>query len=711
MAEEVKGIDDLILKVRSYNSSADTEFLSRAYWFSSEAHQRQKRKEGTPYIEHPIAVASILADLKMDTVTIAAGILHDTIEDTDVTVDDISKRFGYDTAFLVKSLTKLSRMEFKSKEMAQAENFRKMLLSMAEDIRVILIKFADRLHNMRTLEFLPEAKRQRIATETLDIYAPISNRLGIGWLKTELEDLSFKYLMPQLYAELAVKVEKKREEHEGYIKEVAAIVAAYIKKEGISGTVTGRVKHYYGIYQKMLRQKVPFEQIYDVLGIRIITDTKANCYAILGLIHSLWAPVTGKFKDYIGVPKFNQYQSLHTTIIGPRGERVEFQIRTEDMDSVAEGGIASHWRYKEQGGVKERDERYITWLRDLVSAQTEMTDSRDFLDALKAEVVPHEVYVFTPNGDVKELPYGSTPVDFAYSIHTQVGHRCVGAKINGRMVPLGQKLQSGDTVEITTSPTHTPSRDWLKFVATQRAKTRVKQWLKTEERKQSLELGIKLFEAELRRHHLSPSLVKSEEMTGLAKGYNLQDKDDLLASIGFGMISARQAVNRLMPEHAEEPGKEPEKKPRGKVKEPGISIKGIDGVLYHTAKCCFPVPGDSLIGFITKGRGVAVHRRNCRSLGNLAVDNARVVDVEWASEGGSVSHAKLLVDTMDKPGMLANLSALISAMDINISHMEAATTADKKARIVFTLEVKDRAQLAAVMQKMAQMDGVLSIKR
>jgi len=652
-----------------------------------------------------------LAGLKMDTTTIAAGLLHDTVEDTDVSIEDIKKLFGYDTAFLVEAVTKLSKMQYKSKEMAQAESFRKMFLSMAEDIRVILIKFADRLHNMRTLGSLSESQRQRIAQETLDIYAPLANRLGIGWLKVEFEDLSFKYLMPELYQELVRKVQKQREQNEGYIEELAEIVRAHLRKEGIPANVKGRVKHYYGIYQKMLRQKIPFEQVYDVLGIRIITDTKANCYSILGLIHSLWSPVPGKFKDYIGVPKSNRYQSLHTTVIGPRGERVEFQIRTEQMDRVAEEGIAAHWRYKEKGGFNKKDERYISWLRDIISIiQTEISDAREFLEVVKAEVMPHDVYIFTPNGDVKELPYGSTPVDFAYSIHTEVGHRCVGAKVNGRLVPLKHKLQSGDTVEIITSSGHVPSRDWLKFVVTQRARTRIKQWLKAEERKQGIELGTKLLEQELRKHNLSPSLLKGTEIENIAKGYNISSVEELIASVGFGRVSAHQVVNRLLPEDmrkAEEPIKKPQKKPE---ETKGITIRGVDNVLYHTAKCCFPVPGDSLKGFITRGKGVAVHRSDCPSLLRIAIDDARVIEVDWKGDG-SLNPAKLLVDTLDKPGVLANISAAISALGINISHISANTFNDKRARITLVLEVKDRTQLYMIIQKIAQMEGVLAVKR
>ena len=479
---EVLSLKGLIGKIQSYTQDADLEILKNAYHFSREAHCSQKRSEGSPYIKHPLSVAYILADMKMDVPSISAGLLHDTIEDTIVTIADIKGIFGDEIAFIVNSLTKLAKVEFKTKKEEQAENFRRMLLAMSEDVRVILIKFADRLHNMRTLEHLPENKQQRIAAETLEIYAPIANRLGIGWLRTELEDLSFKYLMPELYSELVRKVAKRKEEQEGYIREVIHLVDQKLKEEGLPGKVSGRVKHYYGIYQKMLQQRITFEEIHDVLGLRILTDTKANCYGILGLIHSLWTPIPGKFKDYIGVPKSNMYQSLHTTVIGPKGERVEFQIRTEDMHRISEEGIASHWKYKEKGVIDEKSSKYISWLRDLVQGQKDTPDAMDFLEAVKGEVVPEVVYVFTPKGEIKEMPIGSTPIDFAYGIHTQVGHKCVGAKINGKIVPLKYRLKNGDTIEIITSPSHGPSRDWLKFVVTQRAKNRIKQWIKTEER-------------------------------------------------------------------------------------------------------------------------------------------------------------------------------------------------------------------------------------
>jgi GTP pyrophosphokinase len=710
MEELLVDIDLLIKKVLSYNPDADIELLKRAHLFSSEAHGSQRRIEGSPFIEHPLAVASILADMKMDVATIVAGLLHDTIEDTETTIKDIKDTFGEEIAFLVEALTKLSKMEFTTKAAAQAENFRKMLLAMSEDLGVILIKLADRLHNMRTLQHLPENKRQRIATETLEIYAPIANRLGIGWLRTELEDLSFKFIMPELYNEFVRKVAKRKEEQEAYLKEVTGIVNSKLKEEGIPGDISWRIKHYYGIYQKMQKQEITFEQVHDVLGLRIITDTKANCYAILGLIHSLWSPVPGRFKDYIGVPKSNMYQSLHTTIIGPKGERVEFQIRTSEMHMIAEHGIASHWRYKESGKVDKKSDRYFSWLRDLLQTQGELSDAKDFLEAVKGEVIPEVIYVFTPKGEIKEMPVGSTPVDFAFSIHTEVGNKCVGAKVNGRIVPLKFTLRSGDTVEITTSPTHGPSRDWLKFVVTQRAKSRIKQWIKAEERKQSIELGIKLLEGELRRHDLSPSVLKSEDMQKALKFFNIQSIEDIYAFVGHGKLSAHQIVNKLVPEKPIEEAPVP-KIARPPKEHKGITIKGVDNVLYHTAKCCFPIPGDGLVGFVTKGRGVTIHREDCPNLDRLAVDEARLVDVEWKTEGDATSPVRLCVETVDRPGILANLSALISSVNVNISHIEASSTEDKKAHIRFTLEVKDKSQLSVLTQKIAQMEGVLKVSR
>jgi guanosine-3',5'-bis(diphosphate) 3'-pyrophosphohydrolase len=709
--KEDLSLEGLEALVRTYSPGADLEFIKRAFWYSSEAHGLQKRSEGTPYMAHPLAVAYILAEMKMDVVTIAAGLLHDTIEDTTVNTEDIKKRFGYELAFLVDALTKLSRMEFKSRELAQAENFRRMLLSMSEDIRVILIKFADRLHNMRTLEFLPEDKRHRIAAETLEIYAPLANRLGIGWLKAELEDLGFKYHVPAVYEDIVKRVRKKKSEYTGYINALTATVAAKLKELELPGEATGRVKHYYGIYQKMQKQEIAFDQVYDVLGIRITTDSKANCYAIVGMVHSLYKPVAGKFKDYIGVPKGNMYQSLHTTVIGPGGERVEFQIRTEEMHRVAEEGIASHWKYKESGGFIDRDQRYVSWLRDLVQAQKEdATDAREFLESVKSDVVPDMIYVFTPQGDIKELPEGSTAIDVAYGIHTEVGHRCIGARVNGKMVPLRQKIESGCTVEILTSNTHKPSRDWLKFAVTSRAKNRIRQWLKVEERKQSMELGIKLLEEALKKNHLPGKLIKSDDMGLVLESYKLKELDDLFAAMGYGKISPQQVVTRLSPDKEVE---EEVPKPRKQIKEhKGITIEGVDDVLYHTAKCCFPIPGDNLVGFVTRGKGVAVHRADCGNLERLTSDSDRLIEVLWTKTAETLAYARLAVEAEDKPGIVADLSAAMSTMNVNISHMEATTSnQERRARITFVLEVTDRKQLNRIVRTTAQCAGVSRVTR
>ncbi len=703
-------INKLIEKILFYNPKADVELIKKAYIFSREAHCAQKRSEGTPYIYHPLAVANILADMKLDTATIAAGLLHDTVEDTGTSTDDIKDMFGSEISFLVDALTKLSRVEFKTKEEAQAENFRKMLLAMSKDVRVILIKFADRLHNMKTIRHLPEEKRRRIAAETLDIYAPLANRLGIGWLRTEFEDLSFKALMPELFRELQKKVAKRKEDQKRYIDEVTNIISEKLSITGIPAKVKGRVKHLYGIYQKTVKQKIPFEQVHDVIGLRIMTDTVSRCYDILGIIHSLWPLVPGRFKDFISLPKSNMYQSLHTTVIGPGGDRVEFQIRTEGMNEIAEEGIAAHWRYKERDSIDKKNSRHVAWLRELVK---EISDAKEFLEAVKGEVIPDTVYVFTPNGDIKELPVGSTPIDFAYSIHTQVGHKCVGAKANGRIVPLRYKLNSGDAIEIITSPHHWPSKDWLKFVVTQRAKSRIKQWIKAEERKQSIELGAKLIEEELKRHSLALSILKSEKMDDVLKYFSHQSLEDLYVSIGYGKISAHQAVNRLAPEKTEkaEDASLPKLVKTPSDKKSVITIKGIDNVLYHVAKCCFPVPGDMIVGFITKGKGVTIHRRECGNLERLAVDNERLIDVEWSRDNDITSPARLHIESMDKPGMLANLSALISSAEVNISSIKANSTHDKRALFELTLEIKNRSQLTHLVNKISQVDGILNVKR
>lgn len=700
-------IKKVIYKVLAYNSKANIDLIRKAYVFSREAHCSQRRMEGSPYIYHPLAVADLLADLKLDTATIAAGLLHDTVEDTGTSTEDIKDMFGEEIAFLVDALTKLSKVEFKTKEDAQAENFRKMLLAMSKDVRVIMIKFADRLHNMRTLGHLSEDKQRRIAKETLEIYAPLSNRLGIGWMRNEFEDLSFKAMMPDLFKDLQKKVAKRREEHDKYIDHLRHIVLEKLRVAGIPCKIKGRVKHYFGIYTKMMKQKIPFEQVQDVIGIRIITDTVGHCYDILGIIHSLWPLVPGRFKDFISLPKSNMYQSLHTTIVGPGGDHVEFQIRTEDMDRIAEEGIAAHWRYKENDTVDKKNTRFIEWLRDIVK---DISDPKEFLEAVKGEVVPDTVYIFTPDGDIKELPVGSTPIDFAYAIHTAVGHKCIGAKVNGRIVPLRNKLESGDTVEIITSPSHGPSKDWLKFVVTQRAKNRIRQWVKTEERKQSIDLGTKLIEEELKRHSLPVSTLKSAKMEEIAKSLSHQGVEDMLVSVGYAKLSAHQVVNRLLPEKPEEP-EMPKIAKKPKDGKSVITIKGIDNVLYHVAKCCFPVPGDRIVGFITKGKGVTIHRRDCSNIERLALEDERFIDVDWTRDADITTLTRIYVEGFDKPGILANLSSVISSANININYLKASSTSDKRALIEFTVEVKDRNQINSLVNKLSQVDGVLNVRR
>ncbi|GAB4545202.1 MAG: bifunctional (p)ppGpp synthetase/guanosine-3',5'-bis(diphosphate) 3'-pyrophosphohydrolase [Thermodesulfovibrionia bacterium] len=709
--KEINTIDALIDRVFSYSPDADVSLLKRAYAFSCEAHNKQKRVGGAPYIEHPLAVANILADMHMDATTIAAGLLHDTVEDTDTTVEDIRSLFGDDIAFLVSSLTKLSKVEFKSSEEAQAENFRRMFLAMAEDIRVILIKFADRLHNMRTLECLDEKKRMRIAKETLEVYAPLANRLGIGWLKTEFEDLSFKFLEPERYAELIQKVAKRREEQESYLNEIMEIVRAYLREASIPGKVFGRIKHHYSIYQKMRRQGIPFEQVYDVLAVRIITDTKANCYAIMGLLHSLWMPVPGRFKDFIGAPKSNMYQSLHTTVIGPRGEKIEFQIRTEEMDRIAEEGIAAHWKYKERDTIGKGDDEYFKWLRDLVRLQKDLPDAKEFLEAVKGNIFPDVVYVFTPKGDVIELPVDSTPVDFAYHIHTMVGHQCTGAKVNGRIVPLKYKLQNGDTVEIITTSGHGPSKDWLKFVKSQKAISRIKQWIKTEERQKSLKLGEELLEKALRRHGLDPSLTRSKDILNVAQAFRIKTIDDLLIAIGYGRLSAHQIVNKLLPESERAKKKAITEVPKRPPEEKGLRLKGIDNIMFHRAKCCYPLPGERVIGFVTRGKGVSIHTMDCPMLEANVIDKDRLVEVEWTGDGKTTYTAKVLAYTIDKTGLLAEMSAVISTNNVNINHIDASVMSDKRARFNFILEVRDKHHLDDLIKKLSHIKGVLEVMR
>jgi GTP diphosphokinase / guanosine-3',5'-bis(diphosphate) 3'-diphosphatase len=712
-------IDGLIEKVRGYNPEAQVDLLRRAYAFSAKAHEGQLRRSGEPYLAHPLAVAQILTVLKLDVPAIVAGLLHDTVEDTICTQEQVQEEFGKDIAQLVNGVTKIGKIHFKNYEEKQAENFRKMLISMADDIRVILIKLADRLHNMRTLEPLDPVQQKKIAQETIEIYAPLANRLGIGWMRAELEDLCFKTLKPDVYAALAERVAKRVEEREEYIRDVVGIVKAKIAEHGLVGEVGGRPKHLYSVYQKMEAQEISFEEIYDLTAIRIITDTQMNCYAIMGLIHSLWRPVPGRFKDYIGVPKSNHYQSLHTTVVGPKGEHVEFQIRTREMHRVAEEGIAAHWTYKERGEIDERDKLVFAWLRQLLESHQDLTDNRQFMESVRLNLYSDVVYVFTPKGAVKELVKGATPIDFAYAIHTEIGDHCSGAKVNGKMAPLKHQLKSGDTVEVLTSPNQVPHKDWLKFVKTPRAKTKIKHWLRMEEAKHSLELGKRLLERELRRHNVALGpLLKTPRVHDAAQEFGLGGAEDLMIAIGYGRVSAVQIANRLAPEGLESspaPASAEADKVSAKRSAAGedksVKVRGATDLMMRLSKCCAPVPGDRIIGYITRGRGLTIHTVDCPNLDALDYDKARLVEVEWDTAHPATVPVKVSALTIDKPGMLANVSAAITSAEANISRAEITTREDRKARLDFILEIQNTAHLDRVLKAVERIDGVLQARR
>ena len=717
MYETVTTIDQLLERVQSYQPDADLEMVRKAYEFSAKAHEGQTRRSGEPYVKHPIAVAGVLTSLKTDVTAIVAGLLHDTLEDTVATAGELEREFGKDVVHLVDGVTKIGKITFKSSEEKQAENFRKMVLSMADDIRVVIIKLADRLHNMRTLEHLSEGKRLEIAQETLEIYAPLANRIGVGWVKNELEDLCLKHLKPDVYEMLRVRVAKRDEDRQQYIQEVRELVEKALGEHGLSGAVYGRPKHLYGVYQKMNKQSISFEEVYDLTALRIITDTKMNCYALLGVIHSLWRPLPGRFKDYIAIPKSNLYQSLHTTVVGPKGEHVEFQIRTEEMHRVAEYGIAAHWKYKEQGRVQDKDSKAFGWLRQFIEWQSDLPDNRQFMDSVKLELFHDVVYVFTPKGTVKELPKDSTPVDFAYAIHTEVGDHCVGAKVNGKIVPLKYELESGDTIEILTSPNQTPHKDWLKFVRTSRAKTKIKHWIKAEEQKRSLEIGRRLLETEFRRHGLAPAQVlKSSELVEVAKQEGYETTDELTIAIGFGHIATAQVVNRLITPASETTPVLPEPSTSHKVLssrdgEQGVQVKGGRDLLMQLSRCCNPVPGDRILGYITRGRGLTIHSVDCPNLEALDYDRARLVEVEWDTAAPSLHAVKIAVIAEDRTGVLANVSSAIAECKANISRAEIITREDRKAELDFIVEVADTAHLNRVLKTIERIDGVITTRR
>jgi GTP pyrophosphokinase len=704
---------ELLTKVLAYNPNADKELIERAYHFAAKSHAGQTRVSGMPYLSHPIGVAMILADLRMDSVTICSSLLHDTVEDCRVTVPQLRDEFGEEIALIVDGVTKLGRVEFSRKEERQAETFRKMLLAMAKDIRVIMVKLGDRLHNMRTLEYLAEAKQIRIAQETLDIYAPLANRLGIHWVKSELEDNAFKYLNPEAYQSLKEQIAARREEREQYIVQIKERVSQELERAGIMTRVVGRPKHFYSIYQKMLRQNIGFDEVYDVIGLRIITDCVRNCYAALGTLHSLWKPVPGRFKDFIALPKPNMYQSLHTTLMGPQGERVEFQIRTEDMHKIAEQGIAAHWRYKEGAKGDEKVTEKFTWLRQLLDWQQDMKDARDFMETLKIDLFPEEVYVFTPRGDVKSFPRGATPIDFAYSIHTEIGHKCVGAKVNNRMVPLRYQLRNGDAVEILTNPNHLPSKDWLKVVKTSRARAKIRAWIKAAEKERSIALGKELLEREIQKYGMNPaSVLKSEEMTEVAKRFSLNTPIDLMAEIGFGKISVSQVLTKLLPKEVLESRQKPAKadhKPSTTPEVGGVKIGGVEDIMTRYAHCCNPVPGDDIVGFITIGRGVSIHTADCARIDEFTPE--RLIDVEWDVKQVIPHPVGISVVTVDRPGMLAKISAAIALCEVNIREATVTTTDEQRAFLRFVIDINDLNHLQQVIKTIRQVKEVISVER
>ena len=710
--------EDLVEKVRATNPDADVELLRRAYVFSAFEHKGQVRHSGEPYLVHPLEVADLLADMKLDVVAIVAGLLHDIVEDTQTPIEKIKDLFGADVAHVVEGVTKLGAIPFSSSEERQAENFRKMLLAMVDDIRVILVKLADRLHNMRTLQHLPEERRIKIAQETRDIYAPIANRLGMSKVKNELEELAFKYLEPKAYAALRQQVEGRRRETEGLIDELIKTISAKLAEAQIPViAIDGRIKRLFSIHQKLKRQKIDLDQVYDFMALRIVTTSVKDCYAALGIIHQTWSPVPGRIKDFIAMPRPNGYQSLHTSVISERGFPFEVQIRTAEMHRTAEEGIAAHWKYKEGRVGADRDEQHFLWLRQLLEFQQEVRDPQEFLQNLKIELYPEEVYIFTPKGEVKALPRDATPVDFAYSIHTDVGHQCVGARVNGKMVPLRTRLRNGDIVQIVTAPGHHPSRDWLNFVATSRARSKIKHYIHAEEKERSLDLGRKLFEKESRRFGLNlKSLTEGTQFEVFLSESGYGRADEMYAAIGYGKLSARSVLARLVPQ--EQLKEAPESGIASVVRrvlggaEDKIKVRGFDDLMVFRARCCNPIRGEKIVGYITRGKGVSVHSASCPNVVNLLYDPERRIDVEWdKGADGSPYTVRLSIQVEDRRGILADVSAKIAGINTNIRNVEARTDDDQMGRIDMTVEINDLKHLQKVIKSLRSIDGVVDVER
>jgi len=714
--------EDVVDKVRAYAPDADLDQLRRAYIFSALEHRGQVRRSGEPYLIHPLEVASILADLRMDATTIVAGLLHDVVEDTLTTTERVREAFGAEVAHVVEGVTKISAITFSSTEQRQAENFRKMLLAMVDDIRVILVKLADRLHNMRTLQHLQEAQRLRIAQETLDIYAPIANRLGIARIRNELEELAFRTLEPDAYQALRAKVEKRRKATEHVVEALKKKIVLKLEEARIPVVrVDGRTKRLYSIHLKLKRQKIDLDRVYDFVALRVITPTVKDCYAALGIIHQTWSPVPGRIKDFIATPRPNGYRSLHTSVISDAGFPFEVQIRTSDMHEIAEDGIASHWKYKE-GRVGERgDEPYFQWLRQVLEWQQEVRDPQEFLQNLKIDLYSDEVHIFTPKGQVVTLPKGATPVDFAYAIHTDVGDQCVGARISGRMVPLRTRLTNGDIVEIVTDKKHRPSRDWLNFVVTSKARNKIRRVLQAEERERSVEIGRKLLEKDARRYDLNIRTLLADEMLQKATdALGMQKIDELLAAVGYGKVQARQVLAKLVPD---DQLMERERKAR-----PGmlaavrrvfsgdgdrITVRGADDMLVFRARCCNPIRGERIVGYVTRGKGVSVHSVNCPNVINLMYDPDRRIDVDWDRSAGEARYSvRLALEVEDRRGLLAEVSARVADVNTNITRIEAVTSGEgNQGRIDMTVEIRDLGQLEKVVKSLRKITGVISVER
>ncbi|HJZ97264.1 MAG TPA: bifunctional (p)ppGpp synthetase/guanosine-3',5'-bis(diphosphate) 3'-pyrophosphohydrolase [Candidatus Solibacter sp.] len=715
---------ELEAKVQEYRPKDDLSVLEKAYRFASKMHEGQARDSGEPYMAHPVMVAHILADMRMDSVAMETGLLHDVVEDTSVTVDQVRKEFGAEVARCVDGVTKLTKLDIFSAEDRQAESVRKMLLAMVEDIRVILVKLADRIHNMRTLGYLSPERRERIARETIEIYAPIAHRLGMGKVRGELEDLAFQHLEPDAYQEILAAIESRRHSNEEFLHEIRHTVEAELRREGIPARIDGRVKRPYSVFQKLKRQKISIDQVYDLMALRILTDSVKNCYAALGVIHNKWRPIPGRIKDFIAIPRPNLYQSLHTSVVGPHGQTFEVQIRTEEMHRIAEEGIAAHWKYKEGRKGPAADDQRIAWLRHLVEWQRDVQDPGEFMSTLKVDLYPEEVYTFTPRGKVIVLPRDATPIDFAYAIHSDVGNTCVGAKVNSRIVPLRSTLRNGDIVEIMTQPGHEPSKDWLAFVKTSRARNKIKHLINASERAKAIDIGQKYLDKEARRLGVQLSKITKADMERVASEYGLSKMEDLHAALGYGKYSARQVLSKLAPGVVKEETPEVPKPTAGETAAappmPGrpaegegvIKVRGIDDLMVYRAKCCNPIRGEAIVGYVTRGKGVAVHSRMCPNVQSLMYDVERKIDVEWARAADESFPVRIVIHTDDRPGMLNQLTGVLSDEHTNIRSLEAKGATDHDGGVVdITVDVRDKKQLEKLVNAMRRISGVRDVER